>query len=173
MPECFADTLMIETFVPPKVRYNHKHSCSQVENEMVRGKLKDTFAVGIIDRDKRGIKYLDEFVLIDSVEGSLILWRHMNKAKHHYIIQIQPALEVWVLSVCMAEGIEMQGLPTEVDDLMRITKKQNSLANPELKAVFIQMSEKENNISVRKLKGWVTLLKEKNYQIDINDLKNV
>lgn len=173
MPECFADTLMIETFVPPKYRYNHKHSCSQVENEMVRGKLKDKFAVGIIDLDKRGIKYLKEFEVVDSVEGSLILWRHQNKAKHHYIIQIQPAMEEWMLTICKDEGIEMHELPTEVEDLMRITKKQNSLANPKLKAVFTEMSDKNNNISVRKLKGWVLLLKEKNYQIDINELRNV
>ena len=53
MPECFSDTLLIESLSTPIKRYNHKHSCSQVANEMQRGKLKDSFAVGIIYKDKR------------------------------------------------------------------------------------------------------------------------
>ena len=123
MPECFADTLMIETFVPPLIRYNHKHSCSQVENEMIRGKLKDKFAVGIIDKDKHSIKYLNEFVQKDKVDGSLILWRHKAENKHHYIIQLQPALEKWILNICAEENINLQGIPSDLDELKHLTKK--------------------------------------------------
>jgi len=172
MPECFADTLMIETFVPPLIRYNHKHSCSQVENEKMRGKLKDRFAVGIIDKDKHCIKYLNEFVQKDKVDGSLILWRHKAENKHHYIIQIQPALEKWILNICEEENINMQGIPTNLDELKQLTKKQSSLESKLLKNLFALMNERNENISVRKLKGWIKLLKEKNYQVDINELKN-
>jgi hypothetical protein len=81
MPECYADTLLIEILVPSKGGYNHKFGCFNVEAEMKSGKLKDQFAVGIIDKDKSQIEYLAEFDEIDKVEGSLILWRHDNKLK--------------------------------------------------------------------------------------------
>lgn len=173
MPECYADTLMIETFVPPAIRYNHKHSCSQVENEMLRGKLKDKFAVGIIDKDKRSIQYLSEFEEKDSVAGSLILWRHKSKEKHHFIIQIQPALEKWILDICLSESIDLGELPNDLDKLKLYTKKQASLENESLKTLFTKMSERNENASIRKLKGWIKLLKEKNYNVDINELINV
>lgn len=172
MPECYADTLMIETFVPPFKRYNHKHSCSQVENEMVRGKLKDKFAVGIIDKDKKTIKYLSEFEEKDKVEGSLILWRHKSIEKHHFIIQIQPALEKWITNICEAERIELKGLPVTFDRLKKYTKKQSDFENNSLKDLFAKMNERNENISIRKLKTWIKLLKEKNYSVDINELIN-
>ncbi len=173
MPECYADTLMIQTLVPPKTKYNHKHSCSQVENEMVKGKLKDKFAVGIIDKDKKVIKYLNEFEEIDKVQGTLTLWRHKEKWKHHYIIQIEPALEKWILNICIEENIFMIGMPTEINELKQYTKKQSSLENKTLKALFSEMNKKKDNRSIKKLKGWIQLLKEKNYQADVNDLINV
>lgn len=57
MPECYVDTNLIETIVPPErigstCGYNHKRSCNKVIDEML-GKLKDDFAVGIVDIDKR------------------------------------------------------------------------------------------------------------------------
>ena len=52
MPECYADTLLIETLVPTERGYNHKNNCFKVESEMKDGALKDKFAVGIIDKDK-------------------------------------------------------------------------------------------------------------------------
>ena len=173
MPECYADTLMIQTLVPPKIKYNHKHSCSQVEKEMVKGKLKDKFAVGIIDKDKKSIKYLNEFKEIDRVQDSLILWRHKSNDKHHFIIQIQPALEKWILSICATENIIIEGMPIEIEELKKYTKKQSSLDNEILKVVFLMMSEKNENKSIKKLKGWIKILKEKNYKADINELINV
>jgi hypothetical protein len=84
MTECFADTLLIETLVPTGVGFSHKHGCYNVEAEMMRGEFKDRFAVGIIDKDKKKIKYLNDFVEVDLVEKSLILWKH--KANAHFII---------------------------------------------------------------------------------------
>jgi len=37
MPECYADTLLIETLVPTNVGYNHKFGCFKVEAEMRLG----------------------------------------------------------------------------------------------------------------------------------------
>jgi hypothetical protein len=173
MTECYADTLLIETLVPPVSRYNHKHSCYEVQNEMTKGRLKDKFAVGIIDADKKRISYLNDFDAVDKIEGALILWRHKSNTTHHYIIQICPALEGWVLDVCKEEGIDLNGLPSDITGLRKYTKVQSSLTDPKLISVFGNIANKDNNDTVRKLKGWIKILKEKNYQADINELINV
>lgn len=173
MTECFADTLMIETFLPSKKRYNHKHSCFQVEKEMVTGKLKDKFAVGIIDKDKIRIKYLSDFDIIDKVENSLILWRHKNKEKHHYFIQIDPSLEKWIIDICVKENISQEGISFDIEDLKKYTKKQSSIKNETLKLLFEKMKIETENESVRKLTAWIKLLIEKNYNVGIKDLANV
>lgn len=172
MPECYADTLLVSTLVPPLKRYNHKHSCFLVEKEMVKGKLKDSFAVGIIDRDKRKIKYLKEFEVIDKVENYLYLLRHNRKEKHHFIIQLIPALEQWILNICTAEKIDFVNLPRDLSEFKKYTKKQSSLENDDLRNLYLKMSEKDSNPAIRKLKSWLRLLKEKNYHADLNELRN-
>ncbi|HVV03547.1 MAG TPA: hypothetical protein VHC96_04955 [Puia sp.] len=174
MPECYADTLLIEALVPSKNGYNHKHSCFKVETEMTKGMLRDRFAVGIIDNDKAQIKYLKDFDIVDKIEGSLILWRNRDKAKHHFIIQICPALERWILNICGNENIVLAefGIASDLEGLKKYTKSISSLEDEKLKALFKEISLKEENISIRKLKNWIGLLKEKNYKVDINELKN-
>jgi len=44
------------------------------------------FALGIIDNDKKRIKYLENFNSVDQVEGDLILWRHKDLNIHHWFI---------------------------------------------------------------------------------------
>jgi hypothetical protein len=174
MPECYADTLLIETLIPSKKGYNHKSSCYKVEGEMKIGKLKQQFAVGIIDKDKKNISYLNEFEKKDSVEGSLILWRHKLKEKHHFIIQICPALEKWILNVCEVGNIDLvkYSFGSDLEKLKGVTKKTSSLQNVELKVLFEEISKRNDIVQVRKLKVWVLLLRNKNYQVDINELIN-
>lgn len=172
IPECFADTLLVETLVPPAKGYNHQRSCFKVESAMKH--LSNKFAVGIIDKDKKQIKYLDQFDVFDSCNEDLILWRHKDKLTHHWIIQICPALERWILRICEDEKIslnEFGNIPFE--GLKYYTKSSERLNNPKLKSLFKELCQRKENISIRKLKGWLTILKEKNYQVDINELKNV
>jgi hypothetical protein len=168
--ECYADTLMIETLVPPAKGYNHQHSCFKVEWTL---RKLDAFGVGVIDNDKKAIKYLEHFVLIDEVLDDLRLWRHAKPATHHWIIQICPALEQWIIKVCEEEKIDNGIFPLELDGLRKHTKSLSSLKNPALRSLFQLLRERESNKSVRKLKGWITLLKETNYLVDINELQNV
>jgi hypothetical protein len=174
MPECFADTLLIETLIPTKIGYNHQTSCTKVEGQMKKGKLKDRFAVGVIDKDKRQVKYLDEFEVVDKVEGSLILWRHTDKARHHYFIQICPALEAWILNICKSEEIDLAnfGLNNDLAAIAYYTKSQVRVEDKRIKNLFEEINRKDQNLSVRKLKYWITLLKEKNYHVDIKALQN-
>ncbi len=170
IPECFADTLLIEILVPTKRGYNHQRSCFKVEATM---KGLNSFAVGIIDRDKKQIKYLDKFEIIDEVAGDLILWRHTEKQIHHWIIQICPALERLLLKICETENIDTSDFGDDaLEGIKYFTKSASRLNNPTLQTLFNEINRKSKNLIVKKLKGWVKILKEKNYQVDINELKN-
>lgn len=174
VPECFIDTMLVETLVSPSKtnRYNHQHGCFAVSNEMENGRLKDKFAVGIIDNDKKKAKYLNEFTEIDNSEGSVKLLKHKNKPQ--YFIQISPAIEAWILEVCKQEKINMDefGLPDTLYDLKRITKPQITSKDKKFIELFSRFKKSENK-SVSKLIGWIKLLKEKNYQVEIKELQNV
>src|SRR5260221_11453482 len=170
IPECYADTLLIETLVPTKTGYNHQHNCFKVEAVM---KGLNSFAVGILDKDKRQVKYLEEFEKIDEVIGDLILWRHIQKQTHHWIIQSCPALEKWLLKVSEAENIDLTGFGENVfEGVKYLTKSTSRLSDKRLQALFNEINKRDGNINVRKLKNWIKILKEKNYQADINELKN-
>ena len=171
IPECFADTLLIEILVPTKRGYNHQRSCFKVESTM---KGLNSFALGIIDKDKKQIKYLDKFKIIDEVAGDLILWRHVDIEIHHWIIQICPALEKLLLKICKTENIDTNNFGDDaLEGIKYFTKSASRLNSPILQTLFNEIRRKNKNVIVRKLIGWVKILKEKNYQVDINELKNV
>lgn len=89
IPECYIDTKLIKVLVPAK-KYNHQKGCPKVVGIM-QTKFTDKFALGIIDKDKRILKYTQEFDIIHKVEGKLELLKHPQK--HHFIIYICPAVE--------------------------------------------------------------------------------
>ncbi len=173
VPECYIDTMLVQTLVPPgkNNRYNHQHGCFEVSNEMELYGLKDKFAVGIIDNDKKKAKYLNKFIEIDNIENSLKLYKHEMLSQ--YFIEINPAIEFWILSVCEMEKIDIGefDLPDNLKSLKGITKSQTSGKDKRFIDLFLKFNMSGNR-SVLKLKGWIKLLKEKNYHIDINELKN-
>lgn len=178
--ECWADTILVETLVPPEKRgYSHFSSCFHVEAAMKNGKLKDVFAVGIIDDDKNSIKYLSEFQEWKNIENSLKLWVHSTK--HHYFIQFSPAIEKWILKVCSVGGIDLQEFGLE-NDLTNLTSHTKHLASKQeransstqsLKNLFKKLKNRDDIEEVRLLKAWLMELRTKNYQIDKETLKNV
>ena len=174
VPECYIDTMLVETLVPPgkNSRYNHQHGCFDVSNEMELYGLNDKFAVGIIDNDKKKAKYLKEFIEIDNIEDALKLYKH--KMQHQYFIEISPAIEVWILKVCKDSEIDITqfGLPDNLLALKKITKPQTSSKDKRFIDLFLKF-RKSNNKSVFKLIMWIQILIEKNYNADINELKNV
>ena len=173
LPECFTDTILIEKLVPSTIGYNHKVGCNNVVKEMVSGRLKDNFAVGIIDKDKSEVTYLKEFEKIDFVADSLILWKHRNKL--HYIIQICPALEKWLINICKKGEIHIEdyGLPATLAELIRITKSTQSDRDIRISNLCKTLSERSDIIEIKKLRHWISYLKEKNYNADIKELTNV
>ncbi|HEX5151527.1 MAG TPA: hypothetical protein VFW07_08755 [Parafilimonas sp.] len=166
--------MLIETLVPPvkTKRYNHQHGCFEVSNEMEKHGLKDKFAVGIIDNDKKKAKYLMQFVEIDKIEEVIKLYKH--KSQPQYYIEINPAIETWMLKVCADEQIDIVndfGLSNDLKELKRITKSQTTTKDKRFIELFLRFKRSENK-SVLKLIRWIELLKNKNYNVDINELRN-
>jgi hypothetical protein len=125
IPECYIDTKLIKALVPPQIRYNHQHGCSNVE-KIMKEKLKGDFAVGIIDKDKKALKYLDECQLVCEQAGFLQL--HKHRSEHHYLIIIRPAMERWISNTANVAGLSLSDfdLPNDLDKLRDLTKTAKS-----------------------------------------------
>ena len=122
MPECFIDTTLVSSLLDANV--SHKHNCNEVAKEMQKGKYKDAFAVGIIDNDKRKISYIECFEEIGRTDNLTFL---KHKVKHQYIIKVgkhSKAMETFIKESVDAIGMKMEdfGLPSELDELIEITK---------------------------------------------------
>lgn len=170
--ECYVDSNLIETLVPSTIGYNKQNGCSNVAKVM-KERLKNSFAVGIIDKDRKDIDYLQEFDIIDEVNGFLKLWKH--KSKHQYIIQIVPAIERWILNVCGELDVKLKqeySLPDSFNELCKYSKNKTSKNDTVLKKLFAHLGKQEHDAIV-KLKHWVSYLRDKNYKADIKELTNV
>ena len=170
IPECFIDTNLIETLVPPVGQYNHQKGCGTV-TKVMKEKFTDRFALGIIDKDKNEVDYLKEFEEV-CAHRSLIL--HKHKSRHHYIIQINPAMERFILQCAHEAGILLEDfdLPNNLDRLKKESKTVNSKKDERFKKLF--RSLKNNNApEIIKLSIWITYLKDQNYQADISVLKRL
>jgi hypothetical protein len=170
IPECFVDTNLIETISPAQKGYNHQKGCGNVARTM-QNKFKDSFAVGIIDRDKKEIKYLNEFKLKVN-RGDLFLFQHPER--HHYIIQISPAVEKFILESANQTNINLEdfGLPHKIDDLKKITKKQTSKKSSQFSKLFAELKNK-NATQIVTLSKWISYLKENTYHSNINEIINI
>lgn len=179
MPECYIDTNLIETIVPPErigntCGYNHKRSCNKVIDEML-GKLKDDFAVGIVDIDKKPLARTTEFkpFVEKQLSGKnfLKLYKHQNK--HHYLI-FHPPIEQWLLDEAQNTGISLvdYDLPVTLKGLMNETKNEFSKKDPKFKNFFLALLKK-NTTGINLLANWIVYLKSHPYNADKMELQGL
>ena len=171
IPECFIDTCLTETITSCFNRFNHQYGCGKV-SKVMRDKFSDSFALGIIDKDKKEVPYLQEFDLISSTT-SLFLYKH--KTKHHYIIQISPAIEKFFLKAAKERNIDITsyGLPQKLKDLTKITKQvsdKNEEAFKTFKQLFKDLSEASEIVI---LSNAILYLGNQTYNVEIDELKRI
>lgn len=170
IPECYVDTCLAEVLL----QAGKKHVNHQKGNGTVAGKMKDwfgdAFCVGMIDEDRKPLDYLKEFDLKVS-QGNLKLWKH--RTKHHYMIQLCPVIEVWIINECAVREIPLAGfgLPTELRSLLKVTKSIGVEADDRFVQLFKEMVRLQCE-SVIRLKNWIEYLKQEKYKADINKLIN-
>lgn len=167
IPECYIDTNLVETLVPPLKGYNHQKGCGTVTSVM-KTKFRDSFAVGIIDKDKQQVEYLNEFELVHQFEN---LFLHKHKTKHHYIIQISPAIERFLVNGANVANLSFEDfdLPVDFEKLKKISKSVNSKDDPRFKKLIKGIIKAEAPEFV-KLSKWIAYLKDKNYKVQLKEI---
>jgi hypothetical protein len=173
IPECYVDTNLVETIAPPteKRGYNHQKGCGTVAKKMQDDNaLKDGFAVGIIDKDKKEIKYLNVFEEITNWDNQLKLLKHPQK--HHYFIQIIPAIEKWILVNAQEVDIDLKefDLPNEIEGLKKYAKRTTSKFDEKFRKLFRELKRREAS-GVMTLSKWIVYLKKENYKVDTDFFK--
>jgi len=171
IPECYIDTCLTETITSCFDQFNHQKGCGTV-SKVMREKFNDSFALGIIDKDKHEIPYLQEFDLISS-KDSLFLYKH--RTKPHYIIQISPAIEKFFLKAAEEKNIDIAkfGLPIELKELTKITKQISDKNEADFKMfrqLFIELSDASEIVRLANL---IQYLGYNMYKVDIEELKRI
>lgn len=166
IPECYVDTNLVSTILGG-IGVNHQKGCNNVTARML-DKYNDSFAVGIIDCDKRKPGYLDEFELLGQ-SSHLSIFKH--PVKHHYIITVSPAAEGFILSAANEAGISMNnyGLPSDLNGLKRITKTIVSNKDSRLISLFRDLSISGGEFAT--LRTILEYLMNKCYNVNVDALK--
>ncbi len=181
IPECYIDSNLFDVLLNfEKESVNHAKGNGTVLNKMER-MFANSFCIGIIDKDRRDLtKIKTNFVKveIEGIEDYLILYQSC-KNKHHYLIQIVPAIELWIWNVTDKLSIEIGKFDIHalsLDEFKKITKQVDKKRDARFRALFkeiVNQSDLKQFLPVIKLKSIINLILDKNYQVDINELMNV
>ena len=167
IPECFADTNLIQTLLRIK-GVNHQKSCGQVTNEMQK-RFRDDFAIGIIDMDKDESTYSSECVVIASSNEFSVCHHPQTK---HYLIKIHNVLENFLISCAKEVNVDLSmiGLPLEKEALMKRTKKKEAKTDPQLSNLFKKLSMATE---MQLLKEVLEYLSSKKYEVKDVEIKAI
>jgi len=175
IPECYIDTKLCKALVPPTSRYNHQKGCPNVAKVM-KEKLSNNFALGIVDRDKLELAYFQEFNLITELPENIQLLKHRTEP-HHYLIFIRPTMEKWIIA-CADEGnISLKDfeLPHDFKALLKITKTSKSENDDPYSSNFRDLFREFKNsktVMVSVLTFWMSYLKTNPYSADLDYIRS-
>lgn len=171
IPECYIDTCLTETITSCFNQFNHQKGCNTV-CKVMQEKFGNSFALGIIDKDKKEVAYLQEFELVAS-NDSLFVYKH--KSKHHYIIQITPAIEQFFIKAANEIGVDLTsyGLFSDIKELTRVTKQvsdKNEAVFKMFKRLFRDLSEAPEMVRLANL---IQYLGENRYEVKVGELERI
>lgn len=166
MPECFVDTNLIEYLLNAGV--NHQHCCSKVVGQL-KSTFADKFAIGIIDKDKVQLGYIQECDIIATTEHLTLMKHH---ERHQYLITIAPAVDKFVLDCAQEQMVDVKAfdLPSELIKFTKESKSVSSNSDPRFKSLFAAI---KNNSEIHTLKMALKYLCENQYYSDSAYLKEL
>ena len=156
LPECYVDTKVAEIITRSSEKYNHQHGCGQIAN-LLKKRLKDSVALGIIDEDKNKGPIANYFLEFDEIkyENSFILKKHRERKQ--YLILVCPEIERWLLM--NANSVHLNppdfNLPTDLRGFKQITKTQNIDSNLDFYQ-FIKELINKNAPGIVTLINWIS-----------------
>jgi len=165
VPECYVDTNLVESLLDTD-GVNHQKGCNTVVNTMKGKVLKDSFAVGVIDSDKRKPSYVNEFKEIAHTEH-LSLLKHTTKT--HYLIMVSPAMDKFIIDCAEEEGVNLReyDLPSDLDAFKDQTKAVSTKNDVRFKRLFKKL---KNNVEITILCNVLNYLKSNQYKSSTTDL---
>lgn len=170
LTECFCDTNLLETLVPPQSGYNHQKGCGTVAKVM-QEKFEDMMAVGVIDKDRVPIAYLNEFFIVQDF-GSFELYKHNER--HHFFLLLKPVLERFIITVCEELNINLQdfNLPTNFEEFKDLSKRQKSKKDYRFTTLFVRILELRNNdfLKLQEIVEYFLLYK---YQYNLQSIREI
>lgn len=175
IPECYIDTNLIETLLALNGEHtegiNHQKGCNTVVNTMTKSRnLKDGFALGIIDADKRQPSYVEKEC------AEIVRTTHISLLKHstnnHYFLRISPAMDTLILSCAEETDTDLSeyDLPTQLEDFTKITKDVNSKKDARFKKLFKRIQSADE---MQSLGHVLKYLRHHKYDADENELKDL
>lgn len=168
LPECYMDTNLIETLVPPQRGYNHQKGCPAVAKKM-KERFPDSFALGIMDNDKRHVSYLQEFSLIAS-DQVIEIYKH--KDRPHYILLISPAVEGFILEAASNLDIDLDAynIPKTLEEMKRETKQVDAKNSSKYRNLFKALRPAPEFQKMAKI---ISYLKTETYKAQESVLKDM
>jgi len=181
IPECNVDSCLFNVLLQfGKDGVNHTKGNTTVVKKVVE-KFDDLFCVAIIDKDRRDLEFIqkecDRIFLEDGLDDYFVLYK--RKDRHHYFIQMVPAIEEWIMKVCveleinLSETILSVSTLVELKELTKSTSSKHDDRFVQLFKMIIRRAEEYNYLPVLKLKRVIEYLLDKKYNVEINELKNV
>ncbi|MEP6726132.1 MAG: hypothetical protein ABJC98_09970 [Bacteroidota bacterium] len=153
----------------------HTKGCQNVVNRFrningKKGDLYDGFGVGMVDKDKVELDYLKECDTV-FVHENLILWKYPERP--HYIIQLNPPLEHWVIQILGESGININecGYSNDFKKLKKEIKGDIDNETDEKLGLLVNRIINSNHAVVEKLKTILLYLKDKNLESNPEELK--
>lgn len=152
LPECYVDTNIVTTMLHVcgiQVNACHCKGCGTVAVSMQSDKLTDTFAVGIVDNDKRQPTYFTKEFLSLGQSAHLELLRH--RELRHYLIRVTPAMDGFILDVakeCRVSPAEFE-LPETLNEFKKLTKSVTAKEDQNLTRLFKALKDHKEMILLR------------------------
>lgn len=151
IPECYIDTNLVNSLIGKKC--NHQKGCPMVFKVM-NERMGDSFAIGVIDKDKREPKAMTDFSLICN-DHYIYVYKHVTRP--HYILQVAPAEEVFILHAAEEMSINMAdyGLPSELEKLKLYTKKVDARSDSLFSSLFSVLQYSPTIAKMKKILGYL------------------
>lgn len=143
IPECYADTALTDFFLKENKLVMHQRGIAKVAAFMKNSGSKYARIVGIIDADKRQPLYFEEFSEKKRI-GNVVL-KQKNDSEQ-YLIVLQPELERFLITCSEELKLDLAdfNLPTELEQLISITKNVSIANNHNFKRLLKALLESED-----------------------------
>src|SRR5438093_10137063 len=105
VPECYFDTVLLNKLLQTNKRLMHRKGCNNVIRDLDSERLKNLFAVALIDKDKTKLDYLKACTVLYNAD-KLVLWKHNDRQQ--FVIQLNPPLEKWVIEILDENNLKIE-----------------------------------------------------------------